>query len=165
MQLVPLRRLAFPLVGLALLGCSGGGASQDAADAAVDAAVDAPADATAEGVGCLFCSDATEDVSDLVRVKGVIDQVCSNIECHGGGVEGMGLTPGHEFDAMIDVPSTEVPPMLRVLPGDPAHSYVFIKLACEGGIPDAYACMPLGAPDPRIAKVFHDWIEAGAPTQ
>jgi hypothetical protein len=117
------------------------------------------------GVGCLFCSDATDDAPLAVQAKGTIDQICSNIECHGAAAGGMALTPGHEFDAMINVTSTENPPMLRVAPGDPAHSYVFIKLACEGGIPDGFACMPLNAPDPRIARLFHDWIEAGAPTQ
>jgi hypothetical protein len=77
----------------------------------------------------------------------------------------MALTPGHEFDSMIDVTSTENPPMKRVLPGDPAQSYVFIKLSCDGGIPDGFSCMPPGAPEPRLARLFHDWIEAGAPTQ
>jgi hypothetical protein len=55
--------------------------------------------------------------------------------------------------------------MKRVLPGDPAQSYVFIKLSCDGGIPDGFSCMPPGAPEPRLARLFHDWIEAGAPTQ
>lgn len=32
--------------------------------------------------------------------------------------------------------------------------------------PGGTACMPLDAPDPRLAHLFHDWIdpEAGAPT-
>lgn len=100
-----------------------------------------------------------------MRVKGEIDQVCSNADgCHGSGTGGMGLTPGHEFDAMINVPSSEVPSLMRVLPGDPEHSYVYLKVACEGGIIDA--CMPLGTkPDPRVKQMFHDWIEAGAPTE
>ena len=53
--------------------------------------------------------------------------------------------------------------MKRVLPGDPEHSYVYLKVACEGGITNA--CMPLSSGfDPRIKQMFHDWIEAGAPT-
>jgi len=77
----------------------------------------------------------------------------------------MGLTPGNEFQAMINVTSSENPPMKRVLPGDPEHSYVYLKVACEGGIPFG-ACMPLSSGfDPRVKQMFYDWIEAGAPTQ
>ena len=55
--------------------------------------------------------------------------------------------------------------MKRVLPGDPANSYVYLKLACRGGI--VGQCMPLTNPGgrPDLAKLFHDWIEAGAPTK
>jgi hypothetical protein len=125
-----------------------------------------PRDAGAEGSECLFCSDATDDAPLAVQVKGKIDQICANADgCHGASEGNMALSPGSEFDAMIDIPSFENPPMLRVLPGDPLQSYVFIKLWCDGGIPDGGGCMPLGAPDPQLAQLFHDWIEAGAPTQ
>jgi hypothetical protein len=125
-----------------------------------------PTDAGEEGVDCLFCSDATDDAPLGVQVKGKIDQICANPDgCHGMATGNMGLRAGAEFDAMINVTSFENPPMLRVLPGDPLQSYVFIKLWCDGGIPDGEACMPLGSPDPKLAQLFHDWIEAGAPTQ
>jgi hypothetical protein len=153
---------------LALVGCAPGIV---ASDTGPDAGVDSPADATADdataddGVGCLVCGDATEELPDWVRVKGKIDQVCSIADnCHGSGAGGMGLSPGHEFETMIGVTSYENPPMKRVQPGDPAQSYVYLKLACEGGI--VGACMPYEAAHyPELAQVFHDWIEAGAPTQ
>jgi hypothetical protein len=51
-----------------------------------------------------------------------------------------------------------------VAPGDPDHSYVYKKLACEGGIDGG--CMPLSTGfDPKLALLFREWIEAGAPTQ
>lgn len=143
-------RLAAAFVALALVGCS-------------------PADETPASDGgdagspCLFCSDATDDAPVAVQVKGIIDQIRSNVDgCHGQGAGGMGLTPGGgEFDAMINVTCQEEPPLKRVLPGDPAHSYVFLKLACEGGIDGG--CMPLSTGfNPGIAHLFHDWIEAGA---
>jgi hypothetical protein len=146
------------VAGLTFLGCSpaDGGATDGAPP--TEAGPDA-------GVGCLFCSDATIDASLELRVKEKIDQICANADgCHGQGAGGMGLAPGAEFDAMINVTSTENPPMKRVLPGDPAHSYVYLKLACEGGIDGG--CMPLSTGfDPQLAQLFHDWIEAGAPTQ
>jgi len=153
---VRVRHLALLLSGMA--GCSPGSSSEATGDAGHGDASDA-------GVGCLFCSDATDDASLEVQVQGKIDQICANVDgCHGEGAGGMGLTSGHEFDAMVNVTSTENPPMKRVLPGNPAQSYVLIKLACEGGIVDG-GCMPLGSPtDPALVKLFHDWIEAGAPT-
>jgi hypothetical protein len=147
-------------LGLGLPGCSPSDGGE--ADAAT------PVEAGAgDGPGCLFCSDATIDASLEVRVKGKIDQICANADgCHGQGSGGMSLLPGAEFDAMIDVSSTEVPTMKRVVPGDPANSYVYVKLACDGGIPAGFACMPLSTGfDPQLAQLFHDWIEAGAPTQ
>jgi hypothetical protein len=98
-----LRRIAAASsAALAVVGCS------DRTDGA------AP-DATADQVGCLFCSDASEDLPNVVRVRNEIDQVCSITDCHGSTNGGMGLSPGAEFDAMINVTSTEVPPMKRVL--------------------------------------------------
>ena len=143
-----------PLLGALVTGCSSGG--------------EGPSDAsTDEGGGlCLTCtSDVSIDAPPLVRVRGEIDQVCSNADgCHGSGAGNMGLTPGNEFAAMINVASSEMPSLKRVLPGDPEHSYVYMKVACEGGIDGQ--CMPLSSGfDPRIKQMFHDWIEAGAPTQ
>jgi hypothetical protein len=126
----------------------------------------APSDGGDGGVGCLFCSDASDDAPLTVRVKDKIDQICANVDgCHGAGAGGMGLAPGGgEFDAMINVASNENPSMKRVLPGDPEQSYVYLKLWCDGGIDGG--CMPLSTgPDPALAQLFRDWIEAGAPTQ
>ena len=113
---------------------------------------------------CLLCGDASDDAPLAVQVKGRIDQVCANSDgCHGDGVGNMALTLGNEFAPMINVTSFENPPMLRVKPGDPAQSYVYLKLACDGGIDGG--CMPLSSGfDAKLAHLFHDWIEAGAPT-
>jgi hypothetical protein len=108
--------------------------------------------------------DATPDVSLVVRVRGLL-QICANPDgCHGAGAGNLGISSGSEFTSLIDVPSWEVPSLYRVKPGDPARSYVYMKLACEGGIEGG--CMPPGGGlSPAQVQVFHDWIEAGAPTQ
>jgi hypothetical protein len=113
-----------------------------------------------------FCTgDAGFDGPVLLEVKDRIDRVCASADgCHGSGSGMMSLSVGHEFGAMINVVSFEMSPMLRVKPGDPENSYVYKKLACEGGI--VGSCMPLGfAFEPDVPRIFHDWIEAGAPTQ
>jgi hypothetical protein len=142
------------LLGALASGCSSGG--------------EGPSDAsTDEGGGfCLTCpSDVSIDAPPLVRVRGEIDQVCSSPDgCHGGGAGNMGLTPSDPFGAMINVASSEMPTMKRVLPGDPESSYVYKKVACEGGI--VGACMPLSSGfNPSVKQMFQDWIEAGAPTE
>jgi hypothetical protein len=122
-----------------------------------------------DGGGCLgFCpTDAgTADVPLQLQVKGIIDHVCDNAECHGLGgpfVANLSFSAGNEFTDIVNVVSTERPTMLRVKPGDPDNSYVFHKLNCDTVIIDA--CMPLGTDGNVVfAQIFHDWIEAGAPT-
>ncbi len=128
-------------------------------------ATDSDAGAESGGEPCgLICNDAASDAPLWVQVKGELDLVCGSPDgCHGAGVANFGVHPNAEFSDMIDVTSSENPPMKRVVPGDPESSYVYLKLACNGGIIDA--CMPLGNPNPATAKLFHDWIEAGAQTQ
>jgi hypothetical protein len=146
--------------GLLLLGVASS-CSSDPLPAAADSAADS-------GAACqFFCTgDAAYDGPLVLQVKDRIDRICANADgCHGGGSAGMMvLGPGREFQTMIDVVSFEMAPMLRVAPGDPANSYVYKKLACEGGI--VGSCMPLGfGLEPDMVRLFHDWIEAGAPTE
>jgi hypothetical protein len=148
---------------LLLAGCS----SQDAPAGPDAADLGLGTDSGGES-GCLFfCpDDAPTDAPLAVLVRGRIDQTCFNSAegCHGGGAP-MALSPGHEFDTMIDVRSTELPALLRVAPGDPLHSYVYLKVWCDGGLAPDSSCMPLGqTPSPTLAQLFYDWIEAGAPT-
>jgi hypothetical protein len=143
----------------ALVGC-GSPANEGPSDASV---LDG-----GESCKLAFCPrDAASDAPLSVQVKDVIDRICAQTEgCHGNGgvaVANLTLGPGFEFLPLIDVSSTEVPSLLRVKPGDPANSYVYRKLACDGGYVDA--CMPVDAPQPPLANLFYAWIEAGAPTQ
>ncbi len=116
-------------------------------------------------VPCLFCTDSGSDMPVALRVKGRIDQICSSPDgCHGQGQAGLSLSYGNEFAPLINVPSTQVPTLLLVAPGDPARSYAYRKIACDGGY--VLSCMPKGARfDANLAQLFFDWIEAGAPTQ
>ena len=150
-------RLA-PLLALLLAGCSSPQATPAVgSDASGDAGLDA-------GGSCFFCGDARvdTDASLASQVQGVVDQICSNADgCHGQSSGGMSLSVGNEFSAMIGVLSTERPDLLRVRPGDPLQSYVYLKLWCDGGIDGG--CMPKDAPEPSLAPLFFAWIEAGAP--
>jgi hypothetical protein len=72
-------------------------------------------------------------------------------------VEGLRLDEGFSFDNLVNVPSNEVPELLRVEPGDPDDSYLVQKIegtAAEGGR------MPLGAPplDQNLIDDIREWI-------
>jgi hypothetical protein len=147
-------------LALAAVGCSAPQASPSPSSG--DAGDDA-SDAGAPPCGFL-CGDGSfaTDASPAEQVRGVIDQICSNADgCHGQGAGGMSLSVGNEFASLIGVRSTERPDLLRVSPGDPLGSYVFLKLRCDGGV--VQDCMPQGSPDPTLAPIFAAWIEAGAP--
>jgi hypothetical protein len=148
---------AAALLSLSALGCGNSAANAGGYDASIDA--------SETSVPCFGCGDASySDAPVTVQVKGVVDAVCGNPDgCHGGGVGGMGIHTNAEFDAMINVTSLENPMLKRVLPGQPEESYVYLKVACEGGV--ILSCMPPGAHSDRTAALFKAWIEAGAPTQ
>jgi hypothetical protein len=115
------------------------------------------------GEVCAFsCLDASpSDLPLAQQVKGIVDS-CAGADCHDIGAGDMRIAPGSEFNAMIGVQSFERPDLLRVRPGDPLQSYVYLKVRCEGGI--EASCMPPGGAAPGVAQTFFDWIEAGAPT-
>jgi hypothetical protein len=151
-----MRSVALAL-SLILVACTGGSGSIQ--DATTDATLDAD-----DEVPCLFCADAEDDRPLAIRVEGKLVQVCGQVtECHGSGWGGMSISPADPLKTLVNVPSTEAPSMMRVAPGDPIHSYVYLKLRCDGGI--VGGCMPGGGNtgDPVLAQLFYDWIEAGAP--
>jgi hypothetical protein len=143
--------LAFGLV--ACSSTSGGGGAGD----------------DAEG-GCGFgCADAMADVSLAMRAQVSLQRTCTGQVgeqfCHQLDAGGMTLrTSGDNFPQIIDVPSSEVPSMVRVRPGRPPDSYLYLKLVGDGGIEGGR--MPFGGPyDAGVAELFQAWIEAGAPAQ
>ena len=82
--------------------------------------------------------------------------------CHSTGAGGTYLTLGADGD-VVDVPSSENPTMLRVRPGDPARSYLYVKLL-DAGDYDGGRMPPGGPYDPRLPPFIASWIEAGAPS-
>ncbi len=124
-----------------------------------------------DGGACLLCStDAstapawTNTSSPLGKRMANMLHDCRGAEpCHAQGSGGLTIIFGNEFADLIKVPSTERPDLDRVLPGDPAQSYLYLKLAGDGGIDGAQ--MPGGAVDSRRPALAWAWIEAGAPQE
>jgi hypothetical protein len=99
---------------------------------------------------------------DFARdVQPIFDANCTL--CH--GFDGnLNLAAGASYGNLVGVRAFSSP-LLRVTPGDPAHSFLYVKIAlCPG--PDCSGVrMPRGgAPLPAAdIQIIHDWIAGGAP--
>ncbi len=95
----------------------------------------------------------------------VFDLNCAVSGCHLGSSAplGLDLSEGNAFGSLVNVPSGEVPALMRVLPGDPENSYLVHKI--EGRPTIIGDRMPRGRPDPLTSEeiqAVRDWIAAGA---
>lgn len=89
----------------------------------------------------------------------IFTPMCSG--CH-PPTQGLDLSPGQTYGSTVNVPSNEMPSLMRVKPGDPDNSYLYRKIR---GVGISGARMPQGGPylsQSDIDKV-KGWIEAGAP--
>src|SRR6202041_593805 len=92
----------------------------------------------------------------------IFTPICSVCHIGGGAPEGLRLDAAHSYNLLVNVPSTEVPSLLRVKPGDPSNSYIIQKLEGHAAVG---AQMPLGEtplPASTIAFIVQ-WITNGAP--
>jgi hypothetical protein len=98
--------------------------------------------------------------------ENVFTPICS--VCHAGASapEGLRLDAADSYNLLVGVPSTEVPALLRVKPGDPADSYIIQKLQ---GTAAVGARMPFGCPTTQhclsasTIAFIQQWITNGAP--
>jgi len=91
----------------------------------------------------------------------VFTPICSVCHVGASAPEGLRLDASNSYQLLVGVPSTEVPGILRVKPGDPANSYIIQKLQ---GTAAVGAQMPFGeAPLPAATiAVIAQWISDGA---
>ena len=101
----------------------------------------------------------------LADPKNPDSQVCTS--CHQGqsGPAQLGLGAGFSYDNLVGVPSTQVPTLLRVNPGNPMSSWLFQKINCEDPEGEGVTQMPQGFPPLTLPQqaFFYDWIRLGAP--
>lgn len=127
----------------------------------------------AAGLGLGACD---EKLSDITGPTPNLQPALSSIQreiftprcagCHTGAGRflpaAQNLTDGNSYASLVGVPSIERPDEIRVVPGDPASSYLIKKLE---GVGISGARMPFnGTPltDGQIL-VIRRWIEIGAP--
>jgi hypothetical protein len=92
----------------------------------------------------------------------IFTPICSVCHVGGGAPEGLRLDAADSYNLLVGVPSTEVPTLLRVKPGDPADSYIIQKLQGHAAVG---AQMPFGGPylSSTTIAFIQQWITNGAP--
>jgi hypothetical protein len=92
----------------------------------------------------------------------IFTPICSVCHVGGSAPEGLQLDAAHSYNLLVGVPSTEVPSLLRVKPGDPDNSYLIQKLE---GTAAVGARMPRGGPylSAETIAFIRQWITNGAP--
>jgi hypothetical protein len=95
---------------------------------------------------------------------------CSNNGCHGGGqpANGMSLSNGNSYNAIVNVAARAGGGLKRVLPGDASSSFLYRKVAARtspGSFSIAGSPMPLtgSALSTNQLAALALWIDAGAP--
>lgn len=103
-------------------------------------------------------------VSFSADVQPIFDASCGDNACHGGvaPAEGLDLSPGTAYAALVGIAASQCANRLRVAAGDPDSSYLIDKLRgvdlCSG------TRMPKGAPLPGAQiQLIVDWVAQGAP--
>jgi hypothetical protein len=92
----------------------------------------------------------------------VFTPICTQCHIGAGAPAGLRLDAASSYGSLVGVPSSEVPSLLRVKPGDPGSSYLVQKLEGRAAVGDR---MPLGQPALPAATiaVIRQWISDGAP--
>jgi hypothetical protein len=147
-----------------------------------------PADASDDGGDNPFPTfDATGVVDSSLTVRAALVLTrCSaqgdGFGCHSSNAGNMSLATSdnrQDPSVLIDAQSFERPDMVRIKPGDPEHSYLWLKLVGDGGIDGAqmpcvnvvtgdsgdwrtFKCLQSDPLPPNQMQDMHDWIEAGA---
>lgn len=92
----------------------------------------------------------------------IFTPICSVCHVGGSAPEGLRLDAANSYNLLVGVPSTEVPSLMRVKPGDPDDSYIIQKLEGHAAVG---AQMPLGGPYLTTDTIafIRQWITNGAP--
>ncbi len=105
-----------------------------------------------------------QDPSFATDIQPILSSRCATSGCHDGANStgtGLIMTLGSAYANLVNVNSTEVPSLKRVLPGDAANSYLVDKIEGTAAVGDR---MPLtgAALTATQIKTIRNWINQGA---
>ena len=133
------------------------------------------------GINYVSCSQQIDPSADGINLLGdgsttwlgfvlpILLGTCGGNQCHGGSNPAAGLDlqtneSGNEmYDRLVGVPSTQQPGLNLVEAGDPASSYLFLKLTGDPSITGGI--MPAGVSgglSPQSIDSIQTWITNGA---
>jgi hypothetical protein len=98
--------------------------------------------------------------------ENIFTPICSVCHVGASAPQGLRLDAADSYNLLVGVPSTEVPAILRVKPGDPDNSYIIQKLEGHAAVG---AQMPFGCPTSQAClststiAFVREWITNGAP--
>ena len=115
------------------------------------------------------CERADEPVIDdtpklsVIQAQ-ILDLNCAISGCHVGATppRGLNLEDGNTFSNIVNVASDAQPAVLRVNPGNPDQSYLYLKIIGDASITGSQ--MPLGRSplSSEEMELIRDWITEGA---
>ena len=104
--------------------------------------------------------------SFAANVVPIFEKRCSIGGCHSLATQqaGLVLTANEAYASLVGVPSTRVPPTVRVSPSQPTLSWLVAMIEDDDAARRGYSRMPLAShplTDNQIATIVR-WIEQGA---
>jgi hypothetical protein len=111
---------------------------------------------------------AIADPSWQYDIAPILSETCaSSSACHGGAApaNGMNLEVGQSYQNVVNVASVAFPQYLRVRPGVPDSSFLYLATSPSVAERQGYYRMPLTEyplPDP-VRQTIRNWILDGAP--
>jgi len=109
--------------------------------------------------------DPIDPTATFTRVQTeIFTPTCAQIGCHDrlGQQSQQVLVAGQAYAQTVNHASVEMPQLMRVLPGDPANSYLYRKITGAGITGDRMPQNLAPLTDAQI-KLIRDWIRRGAP--
>ncbi|RMF56542.1 MAG: hypothetical protein D6748_13260 [Calditrichaeota bacterium] len=96
--------------------------------------------------------------------ENIFSQRCALSGCHVGTTApfGLDLSEGKAYGNLVNMPSGEIPTLMRVKPNDPDNSYLVLKLEGDPRIQGQQ--MPFGGPFLTASEIekIREWISEGA---
>jgi hypothetical protein len=115
--------------------------------------------------GGLGGGEPIDPTATFTRVQNeIFTPTCGKLACHDtlGQQSQQVLIAGRAYANIVNVPSVEMPSLMRIRPNDVAGSYLYRKITGAGITGDR---MPQSLPplDDAKIKLIRDWIRRGAP--
>lgn len=115
--------------------------------------------------GQIISEAEAEGVTFTFIQENIFTPTCAVAGCHDTGTQSAGqdLSAGQAFDNIVGVPSSQMPDLLRVDPGNSEDSYMVHKLEGRDSITGGRMPLGGGALDSDLLQALRDWIDDGAP--